>query len=359
MKVALIATGDEVVSGQILNTNASFLASRLSECGVELVGHYAVLDRAEDLLELFDFLQSKKGVDLAITIGGLGPTRDDLTRQVIADFFKVKLVLNESIWTSMKCGLTQRLIQPRKGHKWQAFFPSEAKIFKNSKGTAQSFMTSSENFRVVALPGPPSELESVLEEGGLLDWFNEQIHSDIKLRSWQCINTPESELAHKVELALEGCSYQVGYRASPPITEVKLWVDEKDPKSEDWVLKLDEVCKKNLYSKDGFSYIDKVLNSVDELYFVDRVTKGRALEEIKKSVSKENFKKLNYAYGEHFSCEIKNKENKETMTFYKKEEDYFLDFRDQSFSFSLEGVNVFRSKKSSLFALLMLFKELN
>ena len=85
VKVALIATGDEVVSGQIVNTNASHLASRLSDVGVKVEGHFAVLDRVESLKGVFNHL---KQVDVVLTIGGLGPTRDDLTRQVIADYSK-------------------------------------------------------------------------------------------------------------------------------------------------------------------------------------------------------------------------------------------------------------------------------
>ena len=140
MKAALIATGDEVVSGQIFNSNASYLASMLSEMGVEVVGHFAVLDREESLKEVFDFLSQKKTANVVLTIGGLGPTRDDLTRQVIANYAKKELIIDQSLWSDMKCKLIKRSIQPRKGHKWQCYFPDKAHIFKNSKGTAQSFM---------------------------------------------------------------------------------------------------------------------------------------------------------------------------------------------------------------------------
>ena len=146
MKAALIATGDEVVSGQIFNSNASYLASTLSEIGVDVVGHFAVLDREENLEEVFNFLSQKKAADVVLTIGGLGPTRDDLTRQVIASYAEKELIIDQSFWSDMKCRLIKGSIQPRKGHKWQCYFPDKAHIFKNLKGTAQSFMVKAKKF---------------------------------------------------------------------------------------------------------------------------------------------------------------------------------------------------------------------
>jgi len=352
VKAALIATGDEVVSGQIVNTNASHLASRLSEVGVEVECHFAVLDRKDSLKDILDHLKFKANVDVVLTIGGLGPTRDDLTREVIASYSEKELIIDDAVWENMKCGLITRQIQPRKGHKWQAFFPKNATIFKNSKGTAQAFMTEAEAFKIIALPGPPSELESVLDEGGLVDWFRKKALSTAKLFSWQCINVPESELAHIVEEALIGCPFQVGYRATPPITEVKLWVDESLSDHRKWIEKIDEVCKESLYSKNNFSYINEILNEIDDLYFIDKVTSGYALQEIKRSVTKSNFKKLHYAYGLKFNSSA------DAMVFSKTEDDdYFLEYKNQKLVYSLKGKKLFRSRKAGIYAMLMLFKK--
>ncbi len=369
MKAALIATGDEVVSGQIVNTNASFLASELTKIGVEVVHHFAVLDQKEHLNQILNFL-IKSSVDVVFTIGGLGPTRDDVTREVISKFAHQELELDEGVWSKMEASLLEREIKPREGHKWQAYFPKGAVVFKNVRGTAQAFSVVRKKliktgpkqeekirtFEMICLPGPPSELESVLkkEGGGLLDEISKKSSSSTELISWQCINIPESEIAHEVEKALIKCSYQVGYRASPPITEVKLWIDKKDPDANLWQDKLDAVCKPYLYSKNAFSYIDsyieKLLSSSEELYFIDRVTNGRALEEIKKNTKKKIFKKLCYAYGKNFET------TKPAMLFEKSGEVYTLTYKNIKKEFSLKNKNVFRSKRSSIYALLMLFK---
>ena len=365
MKAALIATGDEVVTGQILNSNASFLASELTKIGVEVVYHFAVLDQKEHLNQILNFL-IKTPVDVVFTIGGLGPTTDDVTREVVSKFAGLELDLDEEVWSKMEASLLERSIQPREGHKWQAYFPKGAVVYKNIKGTAQAFSVvckkllksgskreeKIKTFEMICLPGPPSELESVLnkEGGGLLDEISKKSSSATELVSWQCINIPESEIAHEVEKALLKCSYQVGYRASPPITEVKLWLDKKDPNSKLWQDKLDEVCKPYLYSKDAFSDIEEVLSSFEELYFVDRVTGGRALDEFKKSTTKKTFKKLFYAYGEEFEATMSS------MVFEKFGEVYTLRYKDIKKEFSLKNKNVFRSKRSSIYAFLMLFK---
>ena len=252
------------------------------------------------------------------------------------------MIINEKVWTDIKCRLKEKQIPLRKGHKWQAYFPEAAKVFKNLKGTAQAFMTDSENFKIIALPGPPSELESVLDEGGLVEWFKTRVQSFVRLVSWQCIGIPESELAYEVEMALAGCPFQVGYRASPPITEVKLWVDESIKGFGSWIQKMDEVCKPSLYSKNNISYIEQVLKACDELYFIDKVTDGCGLQEIKKSVSKKNFKKLRYAFGSEFTSKHP------AMIFSKKDEDYCLEYEGEKLVCSLKG------KKH---AMLMLFKE--
>jgi molybdenum cofactor synthesis domain-containing protein len=350
VKVALIATGDEVVSGQILNSNASYLASTLSSIGVEVVGHFAVLDREESLKEVLEFLAKKNEVDVVLTIGGLGPTRDDLTRQVLAEYSKQDLIIDQKLWSDMKCSLITRSIKPRMGHKWQCYFPEDCQIFKNAKGTAQSFMVESKKFKIVAIPGPPNEVESVLNDGGLLDWFRDKTMSNLKLMSWQCINIPESELAHEVEKALHDCPFQIGYRASPPITEVKLWVDKGNKDFEKWIKKMDEVCKESLYSKNGFSYVDEVLKTIFPISFLDHVTRGQALDEIKKVTSKEVLKDFSYAYGKDFSSQ-------EAMLFSQNGEDFKLSFKDKSVDYSLKGQRLFRSKRSNIYALLMLFKN--
>lgn len=264
MTAALLATGNEVVSGQILNRNASWLARKLSEKGINVRYHLAALDSREDLLASLGWI-TDQGVDHIFITGGLGPTRDDLTRQIVADFCGLEFSFEDELWSKLESSLNKRNITPREGHKWQCYFPDGSLLMENSLGTAWGFSCEKvgEKLRVWALPGPPQELESVFSNG-IEPWISKNVNPSLRLITWQCFNIPESELAHRVELTLEGCNYELGFRASPPITEVKLWVPLSEyGTSNPWIQKLDDLCAPMLYSKDGQDYFGEVMGALD------------------------------------------------------------------------------------------------
>lgn len=283
MKVALIATGNEVASGQILNSNASLLASWLSDLGCQVVNHYVVPDDSEELMKVLKRVQADD-IDAVFSIGGLGPTRDDLTRQVIADFSGAELILNEQDWKVLKANLESRQITPREGHKWQCYFPKGAQVLPNPAGTAQAFGVEVGGLNLWALPGPPNELEAIYGSS-LKELLKLKVRPEFKLETWLCLGRPESELAHEVEEALKGCDYELGYRASPPFVEVKLWVPLSEMEKNPWVRKLDVLTQDFLYSKNGLSYLKDFLDvflSKRKVVVLDELTEGQFLLEVLK-----------------------------------------------------------------------------
>lgn len=361
MKVALIATGDEVVSGQIINKNASELAKILTKEGVEVAAHFAVLDSAEDLKKTLHFIKSELKVDCVFTIGGLGPTRDDLTRQVVSDFLKAELVLNVQLWEELEKNLNERGITPRSGHKWQCYFSKNSQIFLNTKGTAQGFLTEGEGLAVVCLPGPPNEMKSVLENG-LLGWIKSKSKPSLKLYTWQCINIPESDLSDKIETVLKGCDYQVGFRAYPPITEVKLWVPMSVNYEEDeWIKKVFSICKDTLYSTQEDSYLKYCLdhfhnkNNAD-IYFFDHVTNGESFDELQRAFAGNLPTYLKYGFGEKLSL---NDNDSLEISFAKKKDSYQLKAINHVVELKLEEAKHFRKKKIDMCAFYVLFKKLH
>ncbi len=284
MKAALIATGNEIVSGQIVNTNVSKLANLLSQKGVEVAYHLAVPDDEVKIKESLSLLKEKR-IDHVFTIGGLGPTRDDLTRKIVADFFKKDFVFEEHLWVELQKLLSKKIIKAREGHKWQCYFPEGSKVLMNSVGTAHGFKTSDETFSVWCLPGPPEEMVSVFKNG-IEPWLLKNVKEKIKLYTWQCIDIPESELSYKVEEAMKGCDYEIGYRASPPIVEVKMWVPENNEHKTSWLNKMEEVVSSKLFSRQGDDYFEPVFSDLlkqGKFYVVDEFSKGYLYECIKKS----------------------------------------------------------------------------
>lgn len=246
MKAALIATGNEIVSGQIVNTNASTLAALLEGKGADVVFHMAVKDREEDLIAAFEFLK-EQGVTDIFTIGGLGPTRDDLTRKIVADYLNLDFSFDERLWIKLEKVLLDRNIIPREGHKWQCNFPQGSRVYKNQAGTAQGFSVEGKGLRIWSFPGPPKELDSVCQNG-LVPWLEKNVKAQKKLYIWQCKGIPESELAYRVEEAFKDCPYEIGFRAFPPIVEVKLWIPSSGAEKE-WLQKMDEVTEQFLRFK--------------------------------------------------------------------------------------------------------------
>lgn len=306
MKAALIATGNEIVSGQILNSNTSWLANELSKEGLDIHFHMAVLDNKDDLLKSLQWLKGE-GINHIFMCGGLGPTRDDLTRQIVADFCEKDFDFYEPRWVELEENLKSRCITPRQGHKWQCYFPLGATHLINTVGTAWGFQTETKdkNLKIWTLPGPPNEFENVYLNS-IKPWLRDNIHNNKTLITWQCFNTPESEVAHITEEALKGCTYEVGYRASPPITEVKLWVPNYEVKNNKWCKALDNLYSEMLYSKNGFDYFNKVLSLFgDDGFFIsDSLTKGDLLKLIKLNY-KEKFKSLTYVMTEKPQIDFK------------------------------------------------------
>ncbi len=307
MKAALIATGNEIVSGQTVNTNASLLASLLSQEGVEVMYHLAVLDRVEELEEALEFLKGK-GVTDVFTIGGLGPTRDDLTRKIISDHFKRELVFQEEFWGRIEDFLVKRRVPVREEHKWQCYFPKGSTVLQNDEGTAHGFKTTKDEFSVWCLPGPPEELKSVYGNG-IKSWLDENVHAQIELLTWQCIGVPESDLAHKVEEALKGCSYELGYRASSPFVEVKLWVPMGALDRNEWVSKVEKAVENHLYSRGEEDYLKSFIDLMlreGRLVIQDQFSNGDLFQSILKSFNEKVPKGLSYCLGEELHMETAN-----------------------------------------------------
>jgi len=159
MKTAILTVGTEILFGQVVNTNAAYLSSELQNLGFDVMYHYTVGDNPKRLKELIDFIYHD--CDLIITTGGLGPTQDDLTKEIISEYFGEKLVEKEDVTKWLKD------LFKRSGYHWtennlkQAFFPESADILANPQGTAPGFMLNKNGKMIAALPGPPREMKAM------------------------------------------------------------------------------------------------------------------------------------------------------------------------------------------------------
>ena len=197
MKAEIITIGDEILIGQITNTNASWLAKQLVDNGIQCIRITTVGDSFYSIKEALK--KAKEENDLVITTGGLGPTNDDITKKVLCDFFNDKLVLNKKVLSDISDFFERKkrtnIIDLNRN---QALVPSKAKIIRNSMGTAPGIWFSDKESNILSLPGVPYEMKF------LFDYFLKDFK---KLNKLQTIyqktvyvrNIPESQIADKIK----------------------------------------------------------------------------------------------------------------------------------------------------------------
>lgn len=217
----LIAVGTELSSGQVCNTNTAWMAQALSTAGADNILHWTV---ADDRLLLQNLLQQAiQHSPLVILTGGLGPTSDDFTREIIADVLQQPLVLNTASWKRLQARAQKMNFALTPSQQQQCWFPAQAEVLPNPAGTADGFVCKLEQGCIMALPGPPREVQAVwsLAERHCKLWLPEQAARE--LHCWQCLGVSEGALGEAVDTALAESGFETGYRAHFPYIEVKVW----------------------------------------------------------------------------------------------------------------------------------------
>ncbi|HFU4054653.1 TPA: competence/damage-inducible protein A [Streptococcus suis] len=180
MKAELIAVGTEILTGQIVNTNAQFLSEKCAELGIDVYFHTAVGDNEKRLLSVLEIASQRS--DLVILCGGLGPTEDDLTKQTLATFLGRKLVFDENTMAKLDRFFASRPGRVRTpNNERQAQIIEGSLALQNPAGLAVGGMIEQDGVTYVVLPGPPSELKAMFSESllPLLTQSQQQLYSRV------------------------------------------------------------------------------------------------------------------------------------------------------------------------------------
>ena len=162
MKATIVTIGDEILIGQIVDTNSGFIGKALDKIGVEINEMISISDDKKHILDTFARLQNK--VDLVIVTGGLGPTKDDVTKKTFCDYFEDELVVDQKVLahvTELIEGFYKRKISQI--NKDQALVPSKCTVLHNQVGTAPGMWMKKENTVFISLPGVPFEMKYLVE----------------------------------------------------------------------------------------------------------------------------------------------------------------------------------------------------
>ncbi|HJM95434.1 MAG TPA: competence/damage-inducible protein A, partial [Candidatus Marinimicrobia bacterium] len=163
MNVVLLSIGNEILAGDTVNTNASWISKRLTELGCSIKIQMTVPDEQNSIQDALKSIL-KNNPDLVITTGGLGPTEDDITREVIFDFVGTGYEFDEDYWKNLKQRFERFGFDIPESNRSQALIPMQGKVIPNSVGSARGLQFQIDSTTLITLPGVPAEMKSMMHE---------------------------------------------------------------------------------------------------------------------------------------------------------------------------------------------------
>ena len=196
MKAEIIGIGDEILIGQIVNTNAAWMGEELTRIGIEVVRNTVIADKREEIKTALE--EAGHRADLVIMTGGIGPTKDDITKSTLAEYFGSKLVQDEMALERVQNILRGR-IEMNELNIAQAMIPDNCRAIPNHNGTASGMWFEKDGTQYISLPGVPYEMKSMMSDY-ILTALNEEFKLDAIVHQTLLVQgIAESQLAVLLE----------------------------------------------------------------------------------------------------------------------------------------------------------------
>jgi len=259
MLIEILATGDEILTGTVADTNSAHIAQALKEIGLFVVRHGCVGDDVNHLVSTLQEIAIR--ADVAVVTGGLGPTTDDITAEAAAKSAGVELVLNRSALRSVEDYFTTRNRPTSSSNKKQAMLPFGAEAIYNSVGTAPGFTLKIEKCLFYFLPGVPFEMHRMISDSVLpsIETVRGGGRELSRVKTISTFGLTESATVERMKgFSAEFSEIKLGFRAKFPEIQIKLYASGKDRKTLDALMSkaTESVLKKigeNVFSVDGMS----------------------------------------------------------------------------------------------------------
>jgi nicotinamide-nucleotide amidase len=161
MLAKIITIGDEILIGQVVDTNSAWMAEQLNLAGIEVHQITSVHDQNDHILNALK--EAEQRVDLVLITGGLGPTKDDITRNVLCEYFNTSLVFHQPTFDKIQRRFTKAGIPVNRLNREQALVPASCTVIPNSKGTAPGMWFERNNTIFVSMPGVPFEMTAMMQ----------------------------------------------------------------------------------------------------------------------------------------------------------------------------------------------------
>ena len=220
MTISIITIGDEILIGQIIDTNSAWMAQQLNGVGASIEKIYSVSDTKEGIVTALE--QALAQTDVVLMTGGLGPTKDDITKKTIAEFLDTHMVFHEETWERIQ-GLFKRLKRtPLPAHREQCNMPASATILLNKKGTAPGMWFEKDGKVIVSMPGVPHEMKYLMEYEVLPKLIQTFQGKPIVHRTILTVGEGESRIANKIEAVAKELPAHIKLAFLPGFGKVRL-----------------------------------------------------------------------------------------------------------------------------------------
>ena len=258
MKSAIITIGDEILIGQVTDTNAVWISQKLNELGVQVGEMVTVSDHAGQITRTLDRYLGR--FDLLIMTGGLGPTGDDITKQTLADYFDSKMVTNPVVLERITAFFKERGRKMIESNLKQADVPEGCRVLINNHGTAPGMWFEKKGTIVISLPGVPYEMKGLMTDHVLPEIKIRSKVPEVVHRTIMTQGIPESYLAAMLrnwEAALPDC-VKLAYLPNPGMVRLRLTVVDKCAEEAKQILdinirKLLDIIPEHIFGYDDIS----------------------------------------------------------------------------------------------------------
>lgn len=276
MKASIISVGTELLFGQTINSNAAFLSKELNLMGFNVLYHFTVGDNKDRLIKTIE--RAIEENDLLIFTGGLGPTEDDITKEVVSEYFGAKLEQDEKSYTDMlDFFMTKDRIMTPNNIK-QTYMPAESTIFHNGAGTAPGFCIHKNGKYAICFPGPPRELKFMFENG-VKEYLKKISDQKMYYKILKTVGIGESELETLLLPLIHGqtdptiATYAKAGECAIRIASMNKEKETAIKKVNDMILKIRNIVGEYIYG-----YDDEDLKAVVVKKLIDKNLKITACE---------------------------------------------------------------------------------
>ena len=266
-RVGLLATGTELTHGDVMNTNSPDIAAKLFNSGIPVGTHIICNDTQYEIHQNLEALLAEH--DVVITIGGLGPTEDDLTRNAIADVVSEPLTFNQQSWERIISRLALRYGRENisENNRQQAFFPESATVLESYFGTADGcyvkFINRHNQLKYIfMLPGPPQECMAMFNNYVLGEIKNTLQPTDLINYKWLVMGVSESSIAMELNTLLGSFNERFAYRAAYPYIEIKYYCAVKKKKHKQFIKATEHCLQPYMVSNSGLTASEELASGL-------------------------------------------------------------------------------------------------